>query len=197
MLFCVVLSFNALAKTYTIERSKNLPMHKEEIKNLIFDYTNYGDSGKPYKLTGVKEIKIIGDVNQNEFFICNHFVNSVVEYQFFNKVTVSENSNGVLTIITSTPSDDEIATLEKNTGIKNSAPFDNTQTVWTIEENYKEGVFVDTSIKYSGKFEKNSGFGSLLYSTISFMAPGLVEGSIESTANDLFATLEGKRNTAL
>ena len=70
------------AKIFNINKSADFQLRKEVIKEIILDYENYCEQGCKYKLTGIKEMKILEILDANHIFTWT-YVDNIKKYKYF------------------------------------------------------------------------------------------------------------------
>ncbi len=180
--FLFSLSLSVSAKVFTVEKSVQIPKRAEEIKQIVMDIENFCESGCRYKLSNVREFKIVEKEDENHIYSWM-FVDSTKDSKTFSVTVVNQDESGVITMETSYPSREKIRELKEKTGLSHNSFFDDITTKWTLKEIFDQnGEFVSTQVDYRTRAEGDS--------MLIRMFAGMVRTGLEQTAKELFIPLK-------
>jgi hypothetical protein len=170
------------AKTFTVQKSEQIAKRMEELKEVMLDIENFCERGCRYKLSNVREFKIVEKEDENHIYSWM-YVDSTRDSKSFTLTTISLDEQGVLKLESKYPERQKIKELKEKSGLSHSSVFDDVQTVWTMKEIFDEnGQFVTTQVDYVTKAEGDS--------FILRMFAGMVRSGLEQTAKELFVALK-------
>lgn len=173
---------SAMAATFSVEDTVKIAKRISDLKEIILDVENTCSSGCRYKLSNVREMKLVEKINENHFYTWMYIAARRDSAQY-SEVIVKETAPSEMFISSNTPESSTIKRLKEKYGHSHFGIIDRIESNWTLKENFdSNGEFIDTSVKYYNKAISNSALIRLF--------SGTVRAEMRKTMNEMFSNLK-------
>lgn len=174
--------FSAFAASFLVEKSHYSNRRATELRDIVLDVANTCASNCKYKMSGIKEMKLLETPDKNHQYIWFH-VEDIRDTKQYQEVEITELGEGHFSVISRFPPKEKIQDLEKKYTHPHETFFDVMESHWVLqEEKDPQKGFLRTKVDYSTKAETSS-FTIILFS-------GTVRKKMEATALEMMENLK-------